>query len=503
MRVAATLLALVIAIGAAGVLTGAGREPAGQRSGAEEAGSAQRARNVVVVMTDDMRFDDLAAMPFTRSTFAEQGARFTRAYDDFPLCCPSRATLLTGQYAHNHGVQSNVGDAVERFMDSEPDDLLPGWLRAEGYATGMVGKYFNRYGERGEGVVAPEWDTWRALMYPRGDPSYYGYELNEDGRGRVYPPTRRNYLTSTLTREAVDFIATQRRRADAKFFLWVSYFAPHNGKALPGGGRDLRSDPFNDRRRYCLNAPAPPPGDLAAHLRDPLPGRRGYDEDTFDKPASVRRPALTRAERAAILRRHRCRRASLAAVDRGVRRIVRALGPGAEDTLIVFMSDNGYLQGEHRLPVGKLKVYEESSRVPLMMRGPGVPAGVVNRTVASNVDVASTIVDATGAEPGRTLDGRSLLDVLAGTAPERAGVPIRSATYDAVHTGRWVWARHRGGPAERELYDLSADPFQLHNLWDVRTGKAKTGHAGRATQLEALRRRLRDCRGREDCAGLP
>ena len=488
-----TLLALV----AVGALVRGDGQPGAQNRG----GDVPQARNVVVVMTDDMRFDDLAGMPFTKRMFAEQGASFTSAYDDFPLCCPSRAAFLTGQYAHNHGVQSNQPDGVAAFMDREPDDLLPGWLGEQGYATGMVGKYFNHYGERGAGVVPPEWDYWRALMYPRGNPSYYGYALNEDGHPRRYPESPRNYLTSTLTRQAVDFITDRREAEDGKFFLWVSYFAPHVGEGVPYA-RLPRRDPYNDRHRYCAKGPKPAPGALAAHLNDPLPARGGYDEDTSDKPASIRRQALERDERTAIISRHRCRRASLAEVDRGVREIVKALGPELEDTLLVFLSDNGYLQGEHRVPLGKLKVYEESARVPIMLRGPGVPAGVVDRTVVSNVDVASTIVDATGAEPGRRLDGASLLKVLGGTAGPRAGVLIRSARYEAVHTGRWVWARHEGGPTERELYDLSADPFQLNNLWDVRTGQPRPGYAGRVEELEALLGRLRDCRGERECSGL-
>ena len=482
MKAVAAFLALALLAAVVVILDG-GDDHTGGR---QRPSSTPQARNVVVVMTDDMRFDDLAAMPFTRRMFAERGTSFISAYDDFPLCCPSRAAFLTGQYAHNHGVQGNGLDVVARFMDREPDNLLPGWLRNEGYTTGMVGKYFNHYGEVGEGVVPPEWNYWRALTYPQGAPSYYSYVLNEDGRARRYGTSRGNYLTSTLTRQAVRFIAEQRSRENGKFFLWVSYFAPHNGK-----GRD----PYNARHRYCTRAPKPAPADLAAHLDDPLPRRGGYDEDTSDKPASIRRGALKPKERAGILRRHRCRRASLAAVDRGVRKIMRALGPEAKDTFFVFLSDNGYLQGEHRVPVGKLKVYEESSRVPLMLRGPGVPAGHVDRTIVSNVDVARTIVDAAGADPGRSLDGRSLLEVLAGTAKPRAGVLIRSTTFEAVHTGRWVWARHGGKPTERELYDLAADPFQLDNLWNVRTGRAKPGYERKAQELETLRRRLRDCTG--------
>jgi arylsulfatase A-like enzyme len=495
MRATVTLLTLLALVAASGSVRVDGLSRTERRGG-----DVPHARNVVVVMTDDMRFDDLAAMPFTERMFAEQGASFTRAYDDFPLCCPARATFLTGQYGHNHGVQSNHLDAVARFMNREPDDLLPGWLREQGYTTAMVGKYFNHYGERGDGVVPPEWDYWRALMYPQGNPSYYDYALNEDGHPRRYRKTRRNYLTTTLTGRAVDFIADRRKRENGKFFLWVSYFAPHVGEAVPYGDRQHR-DPYNARGRYCAKGPKPAPGDLAAHLDDPQPARGGYDEDTSDKPDSIQRGALTRKERAAILRRHRCRRASLAEVDRGVREIVRALGPDLEDTLVVFLSDNGYLQGEHRVPLGKLEVYEESSRVPIMLRGPGVPAGVVDRAVVSNVDVASTIVEATGVEPGRELDGTSLLEVLAGTAVPRAGVLIRGGRYEAVHAGRWVWARREGGATERELYDLTSDPFQLDNLWDVRTGQPKPGYAGRVEELDALLGRLRDCNGELECSG--
>jgi N-acetylglucosamine-6-sulfatase len=430
--------------------------------------------NVVVIMTDDQRVDDLAAMPAVRRLIVRQGTSFANSFASFPLCCPSRATFLTGQYAHNHGVEDNR-PPLGGYYALDGEETLPVWLQRAGYETAHIGKYLNGYGSRDPGEVPTGWDNWQGTV----DPStylYWGYTLNDNGR-LVRPP---GYQTDELTSRAVRFL----RGADEPFFLSLAYLAPHNDRtpplpefgALPG----------------CLGSAKPAPRHSGLYAGRRMPTSPSFNEaDMSDKPSFVRSlPRLGARDRIRIERDWRCRRESLAAVDEGVTRIVEELRDSRrlEHTLILFTSDNGFLLGEHRLPNNKINVYEEAVRVPLAIRGPGFPAGERVSDPVANIDLAPTIVDAAGAEPGLEMDGVSLLS----GGPRRARPIVlenrarpfeaRYAPYSAVRLGFIEYVEYVNG--ESELYDLSRDPHQL---------RARRG--ARPPEVVALLERLRDCQG--------
>ena len=433
--------------------------------------------SVVVIMTDDQRLDEMAVLPAVRRLVVRPGTWFSRSYASFPLCCPSRATFLTGQYAHNHGVTDNRPPRGGYYaLDSA--ETLPVWLQRAGYETAHVGKYLNGYGTRDPEEVPPGWDDWHAVI----DPSTYyyrGYALNANGR-IVRPP---RYQTDEMTARALRFV----RAADSPFFLSLSYLAPHDDRR---GGR-------------CIDSakPAPRHAGRFADARMPRPPSFG-ERQMSDKPSFLRPPPLGPLEIEYVERQWRCRRESLLAVDEGVERLVAALrGAGALDnTLIVFTSDNGYLLGEHRLPDEKINVYEESVRVPLAVRGPGIRPGRVAAPVA-NVDLAPTILDAADAEAGLEMDGRSLLPAASGEPGgglsgrsillENLSRPYerRFMPYSALRVpGRdLLYAEYANG--ERELYRLGSDPHQLRNLADAR------GHARLRRHLSRKLAALRACRG--------
>jgi arylsulfatase A-like enzyme len=428
--------------------------------------------NVVVIMTDDQRVDEMAVLPAVRRLIVRPGAYFTRSFASFPLCCPSRATFLTGQYAHNHRVLDNRAPRGGYYrLDS--DETLPVWLQRAGYETGHVGKYLNGYGTRRPSEVPPGWDEWSTVIDPT---TYYyrGYVLNENGR--VVRPRR--YQTDEMTARALGFV----RDAEPPFFLSLAYLAPHDDRR---GGR-------------CVDSakPAPRHAGRFAGARMPHPASFG-ERDTGDKPSFLRRLPFGPLETDYVERQWRCRRESLLAVDEGVERIVSELRRAGEleNTLIVFTSDNGYLLGEHRLPDEKVNVYEESVRVPLALRGPGVPRGRRVNAPVANVDLAPTILDAAGAEAGVELDGVSLLR-LERDAGHRAILlenlshpyERRFTPYTAIREPGVLYAEYANG--ERELYDLKRDPHELESV------HRSPRYRSVRRQLAQRLRGLRDCRGR-------
>jgi len=454
--------AAAAALAAAGLLGGLG--PAGGGDDAR-AGPADRP-NVVVIMTDDQETESLQVMRGVRRQLGGSGTTFDNFFATFPVCCPSRATFLTGQYAHNHGVRGNLPPegGVQAFNDSR---TLPIALRGAGYRTGYVGRYLNGYDSR---QVPPGWSDWRVGV-GKGAFKMYDYNLNENGRFVRYGNKRADYQTDVYARKATRFIS---KRSSKPFFLTFAPLAPH--------GDPSRTRPPN---------PEPAPRHRGAFADRPLPKPPSYNElDVSDKPLFVRKvDRLTAAEGRKLERRYQDRLASLLAVDDAVKRIVAELRDAGElaNTLIVFTSDNGYLLGEHRL-VAKGNLYEESVDVPLIMRGPGIPRDVARPQIAGNIDLAPTILDFTGVEPLRTMDGRSLLPL----ARRRGAASDRDMLFEnqhstAVRTQRYMYAEHPN--AEFELYDLRSDPFQLRSRHD---DPALAGV--RAT----LARRLAEL---EDCAG--
>jgi len=456
------VIAAATALAAAGLLGGLG--PAG---GADDARARPGDRpNVVVIMTDDQDAKSVRVMRGVRRQLGGSGATFQNFFATFPVCCPSRATFLTGQYAHNHGVRGNTppNGGVQAFNDSR---TLPIALRRAGYRTGYVGRYLNGYDSR---EVPPGWSDWRVGV-GKGAFKMYDYNLNENGRFVRYGRKPADYQTDVYARKATRFIS---KSGSKPFFLTFAPIAPHG-------------DPTRTRSPN----PEPAPRDRGAFADEPLPSPPSFNElDVSDKPQFVRKQdRLTAAEQRDLERRHQDRLASLLAVDDAVKRIVAELRDAGElrDTLIIFTSDNGYLLGEHRL-VAKGNLYEESVGVPLIMRGPGIPRGVTRPQIAGNIDLAPTILDFTGVQPLRVMDGRSLLPLARrrGVAADR-DILLENQHSTALRTQRYMYAEHPGG--ELELYDLRSDPFQLRSRHD---DPALAGV--RAT----LAQRLAEL---EDCAG--
>jgi N-acetylglucosamine-6-sulfatase len=465
------LALVVLAAAGCGTAPGPGQEP-------------DERPNVVVLMTDDQTLESMRVMPGVRRTLAERGTTFTRSFVSFALCCPSRATFLTGQYAHNHGVLGNR-PPTGGYGRLDRGETLPVWLRRAGYRTMHVGKFLNRYGQDlGPYHVPPGWDDWHGSVDPFTY-EYYGTMLNENGVLRTYPA---DYSTDLYARRAEELIA-RSARGDGPFFLSVGFLAPHSG-----GPRDL-DDPVG------LATPVPAPRHRDRFVAEPLPPsvRAGFNEsDMSDKPAYLRAlPPIGEEQAEAIEENHRQRLESLLAVDEAVVSILNALRAEGEldNTLVIFTSDNGFFHGEHRMPSEKMLVYEPSIRVPLIMRGPGVPVGAERRQLVTNADLAPTILDVADASATKPQDGSSLLALLADPRLEwgrdlliEGAEGFTVTPFAALRTYRYVYAEYVTG--ERELYDLERDPHQLRSVHE------DPAYAPVQAELAGRLRAMRVCAGR-------
>jgi N-acetylglucosamine-6-sulfatase len=429
------------------------------------AGAQATPPNVIVLLTDDQETYSMRVMKTVRKELKRKGTTMKRFYDNFPLCCPARTTIFTGQYAHNHHVLSNVppdgGYGV--FNELHGNNYLPLWLQAAGYRTSYIGKFENGYAEPDEYGTTPSdvpfgWDDWHVLAPSRAQ--YFNYRLNNNGTLRQYSEREEDYSTYVFTNKARRFVR-QNAKVDIPFYLELGYAAPHGG----GGG---------DPGRSCNRAAVPAPEDLGAlktKNKGVLPP--SFNEaDVTDKPSVVaQRDPLTPGQIRDTLRKRRCAWESLLAVDRSVGEIIDEIKRDGirENTYIFFLSDNGFLRGEHRIRDNKRYLYEESARVPFIARGPGINRGGKSNDVAVNADLTATVLHLTGASPGLTQDGQSLLPSLQNPNLElgRAilleaygGPPIKG-----VRTSRYLYTEwDTGGLPERELYDTDADPYQLTNL---------------------------------------
>jgi arylsulfatase A-like enzyme len=399
--------------------------------------------NVVVIVTDDQSFDSIPrsvpVMPYLQARAldpADHWVVFTRAFVNTPLCCPSRATMLTGRYAHHTGVQGN--EDGERLDERE---TLAAWLDAAGYETGLVGKYLNGY-PFGRGPSVPVgWDRWWGKQQGGPESIYRDFTVIEQGSPVFYGADA--YSTDVFADAAVRFI--EQAPSDRPFFLWFAPTAPHPPAE-----------------------PAPRHAGRYADLALPAPPSLG-EADVADKPAWVR--ALPPLGAADIERMREAKRRSfeaLLAVDEAVRRILQALRERGEleETVVVLTSDNGLAFGEHRWD-RKSCPYEECIRVPLLVRAPGL-AHRVEPALVSAVDLAPTILDLVDVRPGGALDGASLVPLLRGGPPPRREVYVEFAgdanvpAWWALRRPDWLYVELATG--ERELYDLRRDPFQLVNL---------------------------------------
>lgn len=426
--------------------------------------------NIIVIMVDDAAASDLAAMPRTRSLLGARngkGAVYTNFHTATPLCCPSRATLLTGQYSHNHGVWDNAPPhgGWDSLRPIEPT-LLPVAMNRAGYQTSFLGKYANGYNKP---TVPKGWDKWAGL-FGRRTYNYWHFDLSIDGRAKRID----GYNTWNLGSRAVNQI--RHRKSRDPLFMWLSFVAPHTT-----GGKDNR------------HVPAAP--EYAGTSRVGLPSSLAVNEkDVSDKPPWIQqRPRMDADARrwAAGLRRQR--QDALRSVDDQVQRVVSALKARGElrDTVLMFTSDNGYLLGQHRLVAHKRFPYTESTRVPLLVRGRGFGFRTgIHGVPVSNIDLAPTIAHLGKADLLRRPDGIDLRRA----GPDRTLLVEHLKPYDLVGMPAYCAVRQHGDlyveyqGGVRELYTVE-DRWQRWN----RAGNP--AYNGRQQQLADRMAALGHCGG--------
>lgn len=422
--------------------------------------------NIVLILTDDMRTDELQYMPFTRRFLADRGTTYTHAISPHPMCCPARAELVTGQYAQNNGVKHNLGPFGGVYALRHPDDNIGAWLQRAGYRTGYHGKFLNGY-SRAFGRVAG-WNVWDPIVAG----TTYLYWRSEWFDGDSYDHRYITHVTAERTKDMLDRLDTGR----APFFMVVNHTAPH---ARTG---DVVKKPAYEPRY--------------AHLYDHLKPDFTHKPSYFaDDPALPRDLFDSSFDRKDELVRARARARALRSVDDDVRLLVRQLQAAGEldDTYLVFTSDNGFLLGEHGLH-GKNLMIDESLDVPLIVRGPGIAEGAVDDTPVTLVDLAATFLDWAGAKPSaaRPSDGLPITDpaALAGrdTLLVQAGDSVRADHgwwYRGVETDRYLYAVHPRDPSVGVLFDRERDPYGLHDvLKDPRYAPVREELARRLAVLE-------------------
>ncbi len=426
--------------------------------------------NILLVTTDDMAVTDLAYMPKTRRLLGGQGATFTDAISSYPLCCPARATILTGQLSHNHGVRTNEepygGWAALKSQPDKINNTIGVWLQQAGYHTMFTGKFLNGYGGRGDRQPPPGWDRWYATT-SGGTYNYYDFGVNENGTVRRYADDYQTSRFGSFTRRHI----SESARMNKPFFIWESGLAPHDAC-------------YPRRNARCAWGPAMPAErdrSTFSDLRLKAAKEPSFNERVVrEKPSHMRGLDAWRPSKVArATRKNRGRVQSLQAVDRSLAKTMSLLRDKGElaNTLVIFTSDNGYMLGQHRW-MGKILPYEPSLQVPLLMRWPAgdIPAGVTRAQTTALADLPSTIAEAAGATPLLVQDGRSLLPLARGDdgAEGYGAMSIESGQqgwtardhrwfYRGVRTRRYTYLEYpRTG--EVELYDRRRDPSQLNNV---------------------------------------
>jgi N-acetylglucosamine-6-sulfatase len=423
-----------------------------------EASSETKRPNILFILTDDLDADSVKFMPQVSSLLVDQGISFSNYFISVPFCCPSRASILRGQYAHNTQIYDNrpPHGGFESFHSfGLEDSTIATWLQSSGYRTVLIGKYLNRYPNSvSDTYVPPGWDEWYSRI--RGNPySGFRYTLSGSDGLTAYGSNPEDYSTDVSARKAVDFI--QRAAEGGKpFFMYLATFTPHgsigNGPAMPA--------PRHQNMFPTAKVPRFPSFNEA---------------DVSDKPRGIRSLLpLTGSQIAEIDMLYRKRLQSLQAIDEMVGVLVGALkGTGQlENTYIVFTSDNGFHLGHHRLPAGKQTPYEEDAHVPLIVRGPNVPSGRVVDHLVGNIDLAPTFAEWGGTTIPDFVDGRSLVTLLSNESSQEAQRQVfllqkhnkRKLTppFQAIRTRYHLYVEYVTG--ERELYDLRKDPHQVENI---------------------------------------
>ena len=448
----AVLLATSFALGSCG----ASDTPLGPSDGSKP--------NFVFIMTDDQDLATFELMPLVKERLGRAGMTFTNAFVTNPVCCPSRATLLTGQYSHNHGVLTNEPPrgGFNKFRSEDRErDTVPVWLNRAGYYTGLVGKYLNRYPEGSPNTyIPPGWHEWGVIFSNQGSDAYFDYSMNDNGGIRTYGRAEQDYITDVILNRSLEFLRRAENDDAKPFFLHITPNAPHR--------------PATPAARHATALPG---------IR--MPRTPNWNEaDLSDKPRWLREffSPLTQDNENFIDFFYQQRARSLLAVDEMVAGVIDELTKlgELEKTYVVFTSDNGFLMGSHRFPRGKDAPYEESIRVPLVMRGPGIRAGSTSSAFVLNNDFAPTVLTLAGVTIPASVDGRSFTPILQGQKPanwrtdfliehwspqvDSQEDPLSAAIpdYAGLRTERHLYVEYVTG--ETELYDLSSDPFQLNSL---------------------------------------
>jgi arylsulfatase A-like enzyme len=418
---------------------------------AQEVTGIDIAPNVLFVLTDDQRWDTLPVMTLTQAALGRRGLEFTQSFTSTSLCCPDRASILTGLYAHNHGVTSNAG-ALD--FDHNRDTIARQLHEHAGYRTALLGKYMVNTGAALGTSIPPGWDEWQVFTQDGNDGSgrlYYNYDLNENGVIRTYGSAPADYSTDLLRDRA---LAVMRSWRDGPWFIEVAFFAPHD-EAFPA-----------DRHRGAFAGIAPhrPPSYLESDLTD-KPNWLGTQK--FFVLATESEPEATDQRRIDQLE-------TLLAVDEAVAALsqdLEALGL-TDNTLVVFTSDNGFMWLEHWLRL-KNYPYEESLRVPLLMRYPKlIPAPRQASELVQSIDFYPTFAGLAGI-PGEPVNGRSLVPLLRGDSVGwREDILFEHFhhiggidPHAGVRTQRWkLIETEASGGVTTELYDLEADPYELDSV---------------------------------------
>lgn len=455
----------------------------------------------------DSRGQRRPAMPIVRSEILAKGLNFAEYQAPAPVCSPSRASMLSGRYSHNHGVRrvgtGRFGGWTAFRRNEILQHNLATWMQADGYRTMHFGKFMNNYAEppdRPITEIPPGWDEWQADANDRSTREYYGYLLNINGftEGPFGSRTTRDprecpslglercrYHTDAMTTRAIE--AIEETPEGEPIFAHIGLHAPHGDSRPPNG-------------------PEPATRHLGSANGSPRPDVIGFDEsDVSDKPVWIRRQPRIDSEAERIVRqRYRRSVEALRSVDGSVGRLLSALRRSGrlDSTYIFFFSDNGYFHGEHRLTKGKGYPYEPAVQVPMFVRGPGVAEGRRSSALVANHDIAPTVLSLARVRADRTLDGRSMTRYF-----ERPGTPsLRPILmeffgrrgkgtveyrggefYQGTRIGPYKYIRHQTGAIE--LYHLGRDPGELRNLaFDPRYRKVER-------YMQGLLGRYRGCSG--------
>lgn len=466
--------------------------------------------NIVYIMADDLDFALMNQLPKLKALMADTGVTFLQHFVSLSLCCPSRASILCGQYAHNTGVYTNEAEnadgtsgAYTAFKEFNNEEKTVGvWLQQAGYRTALMGKYLNGYGDGSRVSYTPPigWSEW--VVPIEGNPySQYNFTLNVNGEREPYylagcangtchkdafktrdvVDKQANYMTNVLLTKATDFI-TRASLDQVPFFLYLATYSPHSPSTPSPEHEHLLTD-----KTW-----------LAAH---PLPRRAAFNEtDTRDKPSWMDSVGqLTTRDIKQLEEQYRKRLISMYSVEDLVEQVIATLTQTGqlENTYIIFTSDNGYHLGEHRLLGGKLTAFDTDLHVPLFVRGPSIASRSTVTALTANVDFAATFADLVGVTVPTTIDGRSFAPLLFGqstvlrhalllehgdskktytertdTTDEPRDVDEPSGTskggelvgkYIGLRTSRYTYVLY-DADKEQELYDNSVDPHQLTNI---------------------------------------